>query len=123
MLVGPHAVARAALNFGLALGMSACATYGLVENKPLLPSERGPRYSLTEFARKLDQRSDELTLAVAFSAGGTRAAALDPAEHAHPGLNRPWPPRRPERDAHAAAVPIRRALAADSGRSQPPPRV
>jgi NTE family protein len=69
-------VGRAALDLGLALVLSACTTYGVVENKPLLPSEGRPGYSLAEFARKLDQRSDELTLAVAFSGGGTRAAAL-----------------------------------------------
>jgi NTE family protein len=48
----------------------------VVENKPLLTNEGRPGYSLAEFARKLDQRSDELTVAVAFSGGGTRAAAL-----------------------------------------------
>jgi NTE family protein len=60
----------------LALATSACATYGMVENKPLSPGEGNPGYSLGEFATKLDRQSDELTLAVAFSGGGTRAAAL-----------------------------------------------
>jgi NTE family protein len=69
-------LARSALMLGLAGALAACTTYGLVENKPLLPSEGRPGYSLGEFARKIDQRSDELTLAVAFSGGGTRAAAL-----------------------------------------------
>jgi NTE family protein len=71
-----HAVARAALTLGLALASSACTTYGLVENQPLLPGEAKPGYTMNEFARKLDQRPDELTLGVAFSGGGTRAAAL-----------------------------------------------
>jgi NTE family protein len=48
----------------------------VVENKPLSHGEDHPGYSLGEFARNLNRRSDELTLAVAFSGGGTRAAAL-----------------------------------------------
>ena len=68
------------LRFGLMLGMAlivgACTTYGVVENKPLTANQAKPGYSLGEFARKLNRHSDELTLAVAFSGGGTRAAAL-----------------------------------------------
>lgn len=60
----------------LALSVCACTTYGVVENKPLSISERKASYTLGEFARNLNRRSDELTLAVAFSGGGTRAAAL-----------------------------------------------
>lgn len=66
-------LARAALMLGLAAALAACTTYGVVESKPLLPNEGRPGYSHAEFARKLDQRSDELTVAVAFSGGGTRA--------------------------------------------------
>jgi NTE family protein len=64
------------LMFGLALIVGACTTYGVVANKPLTANEATPGYSLGDFARKLNLRSDELTLAVAFSGGGTRAAAL-----------------------------------------------
>jgi NTE family protein len=69
-------LARRALIIGLALATGACTTYGLVENKPLSRGEDKPGYSLGEFARYLNRHSDELTLAVAFSGGGTRAAAL-----------------------------------------------
>ena len=69
-------LARRALIIGLALATGACTTYGLVENKPLSRNEDSPGYTLGEFARNLNHRSDELTLAVAFSGGGTRAAAL-----------------------------------------------
>jgi len=68
--------ARRALMIGLALVTGACTTYGVIENKPPLPGEGNPGYSLGEFATKLNRQSDELTLAVAFSGGGTRAAAL-----------------------------------------------
>ena len=70
------ALSRGGLILALALVVSACATYGVVENKPLRPGEAAPGYTMGEFATSLDQRSDELTLAVAFSGGGTRAAAL-----------------------------------------------
>ena len=63
------------LSIGLALVTGACTTYGVVENKPLLPGEGNPGYTLGEFARNLDRRSDELTLALAFSGVGMRAAA------------------------------------------------
>ncbi len=67
---------RSALMLGLALTVGACTTYGVVANKPLTANEARPGYSLGEIARKLHRHSDELTLAVAFSGGGTRAAAL-----------------------------------------------
>lgn len=67
---------RSALMICLALAASACTTYGVIENKPLSPGEAKPAYTLGEFARNLGRRSDELSLGVAFSGGGTRAAAL-----------------------------------------------
>lgn len=69
-------LARRALMIGLALATGACTTYGVIENKPLSHGEGKPGYTLGEFARNLARRSDELTLGVAFSGGGTRAAAL-----------------------------------------------
>ena len=69
-------LARRIPMFTLALLVSACTSYGVVENKPLLPDEARPGYTLGAFAGNLDRHSDELTLAVAFSGGGTRAAAL-----------------------------------------------
>lgn len=60
----------------LALMLGGCTTYGVVANVPMTPGEQGPVYSLGGFARSQHRRSDELRLAVAFSGGGTRAAAL-----------------------------------------------
>ena len=56
--------------------VSACTSFGVIDNKPLLSGEDRPGYTLETFNRTLNQRSDELSLAVAFSGGGTRAAAL-----------------------------------------------
>ncbi len=60
----------------LALLLSACTSYGVIDNQPLLPDEGRPGYTLGDFTKNLDRHSNELTLAVAFSGGGTRAAAL-----------------------------------------------
>jgi NTE family protein len=60
----------------LALLVSGCTSYGVIDNKPLLPAEGRPGYTLGDFAKNLDRHSEELTLALAFSGGGTRAAAL-----------------------------------------------
>ena len=67
---------RNASMVGLALVISACTSYGVVQNKPLVQGQQSAGYTLEEFARVLNRRSDELSLAVAFSGGGTRAAAL-----------------------------------------------
>ena len=69
-------LARKSLMFVVALVTSACTSYGIVQNKPLAQGQHGTGYTLDEFARVLNHRPDELTLAVAFSGGGTRAAAL-----------------------------------------------
>lgn len=61
---------------GMVLALGACTSYGVVDNLPLSPGRQGPVYSLGEFARDPQRHSGELTLAVAFSGGGTRAAAL-----------------------------------------------
>src|SRR5690349_5151876 len=61
---------------GMVLALGGCTTYGVVDNLPLSPGRQGPVYSLSEFARDPQRHSGELTLAVAFSGGGTRAAAL-----------------------------------------------
>ena len=69
-------LARNALLALLALVTSACTSYGVVQNKPLSQDQRSAGYTLEEFAKVLNRRSDELSLALAFSGGGTRAAAL-----------------------------------------------
>ena len=42
----PRLLARRALMIGLVLDTGACTTYGVIENKPLLPGEGNPGYSL-----------------------------------------------------------------------------
>ena len=69
-------LARNALIAVLALAASACSSYGVVENKPLSQGQHSAAYTLEEYAKVLNRRSDELALALAFSGGGTRAAAL-----------------------------------------------
>ena len=69
-------LARTLLMLGMALVTAGCASYGVVANKPLSLDAEGPGYTLGEFARNLNRHSDELAMLVAFSGGGTRAAAL-----------------------------------------------
>ena len=71
-----HRVSSIALALCVAVAVAACTAYGVVANKPLAPEAAQSGYTLGEFATRLHRRSDELTLAVAFSGGGTRAAAL-----------------------------------------------
>lgn len=56
--------------------LAGCAALGNIDNQPLTPAAARPGYTLDNFVRTLDPRSDELSLALAFSGGGTRAAAL-----------------------------------------------
>lgn len=56
--------------------LAGCASFGTIDNRALTPAESRPGYTLDHFVRTLDPRSDELSLALAFSGGGTRAAAL-----------------------------------------------
>lgn len=58
------------------LALGACTTYGVVQNVPLNPADPSPVYALSGFAKNPRLHSSELMLAVAFSGGGTRAAAL-----------------------------------------------
>lgn len=53
--------------------LSGCASYGLVENQALTDIESGTRYSL---AMSGSHGSDDIILILAFSGGGTRAAAF-----------------------------------------------
>ena len=55
--------------------LSGCATYGTIENRPLVETAaRGPDYSMADAIP--DDRRDNVTLVLAFSGGGSRAAAL-----------------------------------------------
>ena len=62
--------------FALGLGMlllSGCASYGVVDNKAMLAGASEPSYSIKTGGNK---GSGEISLFLAFSGGGTRAAAL-----------------------------------------------
>lgn len=54
--------------------LSACVSYGKISNEPIAADESLARYSLQQAVHS--RRSDEVTLILAFSGGGTRAAAL-----------------------------------------------
>ena len=54
--------------------LSACVSYGKISNEPIAEDESSARYSITQAVHS--GRSDEATMILAFSGGGTRAAAL-----------------------------------------------
>ncbi len=56
--------------------LAGCTSVGVVHNAPISQIEPGQGYSLELLARKQGRNAGELSLAVAFSGGGTRAAAL-----------------------------------------------
>lgn len=55
--------------------LSGCATYGAIDNESQVAEETPLNYSLANYAAD-HQRSDDITLVLAFSGGGSRAAAL-----------------------------------------------
>ena len=59
-----------------ALLVAGCTSYGVVQNQPIAKIEPDTGYSLQAFMTKQRKQSSELSLVVAFSGGGTRAAAL-----------------------------------------------
>ncbi|MFW2438190.1 MAG: patatin-like phospholipase family protein [Arenicellales bacterium] len=63
------------VSFGLVLLLlSGCASYGIVNNEPYSDNVQTPSYSIKTVPGK--QGSGEITLILAFSGGGIRAAAL-----------------------------------------------
>ena len=56
--------------------LAGCTSYGVVRNQPISQVEPGKGYSLEVLARKQGRNAGELSLAVAFSGGGTRARAV-----------------------------------------------
>jgi len=61
----------------LLLGLTACSSYGVIENvayKDSLPHE--DTYSLSSFRNQFNQSNTGSSIILAFSGGGTRAAAL-----------------------------------------------
>jgi NTE family protein len=54
--------------------LSACVSYGKISNEPIAAAESSARYSITQAVHS--GRSHEATMVLAFSGGGTRAAAL-----------------------------------------------
>ena len=63
--------------FTLALGLlllSGCASYGVIENKPSATRDSPDSYSILSASR--GRGANDISLMIAFSGGGTRAAAL-----------------------------------------------
>ncbi|MEN8207347.1 MAG: hypothetical protein ABFS24_15265, partial [Pseudomonadota bacterium] len=54
--------------------LSACASYGTISNQPIADVEPSARYAINHAVHS--GRSNEVTMVLAFSGGGTRAAAL-----------------------------------------------
>lgn len=54
--------------------LAACVSYGKISNEPIAEIESSARYSIAQAVHS--SRSDEATMILAFSGGGTRAAAL-----------------------------------------------
>ena len=65
---------RPLFGFIVLLLLSGCASYGVVQNTPLPGTTGEQSYSVRTFMK--DWRTDENALMLAFSGGGTRAAAL-----------------------------------------------
>ncbi len=59
----------------LACMLAGCTTYGAIENQSVVVTENHQGYSLENYQANTT-RSDEITLVVAFSGGGSRASAL-----------------------------------------------
>ena len=66
----------AAIACVVALLFAGCTGYGVVQNQPIADVDSGAGYSLAAFASKQNRQAGELALLLAFSGGGTRAAAL-----------------------------------------------
>jgi len=62
-----------AFGFSILL-ISGCASYGVIHNVPMMSTGGAESYSIRSF--KDNQRNDEIGLLLAFSGGGTRAAAF-----------------------------------------------
>lgn len=58
----------------MTLLISACASYGVIENSPVSDSAAGPEYSIRSKVQVSE--NPDLSLFLSFSGGGTRAAAL-----------------------------------------------
>ncbi|WP_339877592.1 patatin-like phospholipase family protein [Pseudidiomarina gelatinasegens] len=56
-------------------GLSGCATYGVIDNHSQTENVTPQNYSLANYAAE-HSRSDDITIVLAFSGGGSRAAAL-----------------------------------------------
>jgi NTE family protein len=59
---------------GLLLLLSGCASFGVVQNEPLSDRKTPEEYSIRSWSQA--ERTNDITLVLAFSGGGTRAAAL-----------------------------------------------
>jgi len=67
-------VYRSTLAFSLLFLLTGCATYGVIDNRPIPASEPTASYSIKAVSQQ--HHVGEISLVLAFSGGGTRAAAL-----------------------------------------------
>lgn len=58
------------------IGLSGCASYGIIANKPIDEVKIDTGYSVSSFSDAISKHSYGNSILVAFSGGGTRAAAL-----------------------------------------------
>lgn len=56
--------------------LAGCTSYGEVQNQPQKDTQPAVGYSMAGFAKRQGSHSQELSLMLAFSGGGTRAAAM-----------------------------------------------
>lgn len=66
---------HAALVALISMSISGCATYGVIDNQSQTENVTPQNYSLANYAAE-HSRSDDITIVLAFSGGGSRAAAL-----------------------------------------------
>jgi len=81
-LMGPHTarrntgrLVRRALVLAMILLLAGCSTYGVIENEPLQTVTPGSGYSIQSWEESGGSQED-IGIILAFSGGGTRAAAL-----------------------------------------------
>ncbi|NCF63843.1 MAG: patatin-like phospholipase family protein, partial [Gammaproteobacteria bacterium] len=69
-----HSFSKFVVTAIVALLLSGCASYGVIENTAISGKPEGREYSIR--SHKASDTNHDLTLSLAFSGGGTRAAAL-----------------------------------------------
>lgn len=71
-----HQLFRSILLISFVATASGCTTFGVIDNEPQATSQNSANNYALKGYETATERSDELTLVLAFSGGGSRAAAL-----------------------------------------------